>query len=152
MTLGNAVRHMQSNGAALNSMLHNLSQNRGGTTVEVPARSSNSPPPSPHHAAGAIAIGESSSSSVAAQLAGETARPRRTKGRSRSPSARKTSRHRARHSCSDAYTSSASATATCSDHSAETSSKEKGTRASWQLKACSQYAARLHDGGIDARP
>ena len=65
MTLGNAVRHMQSNGAGLNSISHNLSQDRGGTTVEIPARSSNSPPPSPPPAVGAIAIGGSSSSSVA---------------------------------------------------------------------------------------
>ena len=86
MTLGNAVRHMQSHGAGLNNILQNLSQNRGGTTVEVPARSNNSPPPPPPPGVGAITICGSSSSSVAAQLAGETVRPRRQKGRSRSPS------------------------------------------------------------------
>ena len=87
MTLGNAVRHIQSNGAGLNSILHNLSQNRRGTTVEIPARSTNSPPP-PAPAVGAIAIGGSSSSSVAAQLAVEMAGPIRKKERSASRSPR----------------------------------------------------------------
>ena len=72
---------MQGNGAGLNAILQNLSQNRIGT-IEVPARSSNSPPP------GAIAIGGSSSNSVAAQLVGETARPRRKEERSASRSPR----------------------------------------------------------------
>ena len=89
LTLGNAVRHMQSNGAGFNSILHNLSQNRGQPTVEVPGRSNNSPPPPPPPGAGAIAIGGSSSSSVAAQLVGETSRQRSQKARSRSPSARR---------------------------------------------------------------
>jgi len=153
MTLGNAVRHMQSNGAGLNSILHNLSQTRGGTLVDTPASSTSGPPPLPP-AAGAIAIGGSSSSSVAAQLAGETARPRRTKERagSRSPRGRKPAVP-APDIPAPPSLPPPLAIAACSHHSAETSTEgeEDGLRANRKRQAAPERASGV-PRGIHARP